>query len=106
MEKNTNYVTNLPDFITMQRTSFCWFIAEGLAEELNIISKVYDFSQNTDYLLFGNEYALIKPTCTLTIARKYNGNYRAQLIVPIEVRNKKINIIRYKNQFPIITLPI
>ena len=36
MEKNTNYVTNLPDFITMQRTSFCWFIAEGLAEELNI----------------------------------------------------------------------
>jgi DNA-directed RNA polymerase subunit beta len=106
MEKNTNYVTNLPDFITMQRTSFCWFIAEGLAEELNIISKVYDFSQNTDYLLFGNEYALIKPTCTLTIARKYNGNYRAQLIVPIEVRNKKINIIRYKNQFPIITLPL
>jgi DNA-directed RNA polymerase subunit beta len=106
MEKSVNYVTNLPDFITMQRTSFCWFIAEGLTDELNVISKVYDFSQNTDYLLFGNEYRLIKPTCSLTVARKYNGNYRAQLIVPIEVRNKKINTIRYKNQFPIITLPL
>jgi len=30
-----NYTTALPDFIEMQRVSFCWFIAEGLNEELN-----------------------------------------------------------------------
>ena len=29
-----NYTTALPDFIEMQRVSFCWFIAEGLNEEL------------------------------------------------------------------------
>ena len=30
-----NYTTALPDFIEMQRVSFCWFIAQGLTEELN-----------------------------------------------------------------------
>jgi DNA-directed RNA polymerase subunit beta len=106
MENNINYITNLPDFITMQRTSFCWFITQGLTDELSLFSRIYDFSQNTEYILFGQEYSLIKPPCSLTIARKYNGNYRAQLVIPIEVRNKKINAIRYNNQFPIITLPL
>jgi hypothetical protein len=38
--------------------------------------------------------------------RKYSGNYRAQLVIPIEVRDKIINSVRYHNQFPIITLPL
>jgi DNA-directed RNA polymerase subunit beta len=106
MNNNLNYITNLPDFISMQRTSFCWFITQGLNEEVSLFSQIYDFSQNTEYLLFGEEYSLIKPPCSLVIARKYNGNYRAQLVIPIEVRNKKVNAIRYHNQFPIITLPL
>jgi DNA-directed RNA polymerase subunit beta len=56
--------------------------------------------------MFGEEYNLIKPPYNLLIARKYSGNYRAQLVIPIEVRNKIINSIRYHNQFPIITLPL
>ncbi len=38
-----NYTTALPDFIEMQRVSFCWFIAQGLNEELNTFSRIYDF---------------------------------------------------------------
>jgi len=106
MKNNINYLTNLPDFIAMQRTSFCWFISQGLNDELSLFSRIYDFSQNTEYLLFGEEYTLITPPCSLVIARKYNGNYRAQLVIPIEVRNKTINAIRYHNQFPIVTLPL
>ena len=101
-----NYITALPDFIAMQRISFCWFITQGLNEELSLFSRIHDFSQNTEYILFGEEYSLIKSPCSLVIARKYSGNYRAQLVIPIEVRNKKINSIRYHNQFPIITLPL
>lgn len=106
MKQSINYITALPDFIAMQRISFCWFITQGLNEELSLFSRIHDFSQNTEYLLFGEEYSLIKPPCSLVIARKYSGNYRAQLVIPIEVRNKKINTIRYHNQFPIITLPL
>ena len=56
--------------------------------------------------MFGEEYSLIKPPYSLLIARKYSGNYRAQLVIPIEVRNKIINSVRYQHQFPIITLPL
>ena len=101
-----NYINALPDFLTMQRISFCWFITQGLNEELALFSKIHDFSQNTEYIMFGDEYNLIKPHYNLLIAKKYSGNYRAQLVIPIEVRNKVINNIQYHNQFPIITLPL
>ena len=101
-----NYINALPDFLTMQRTSFCWFITQGLNEELALFSRIQDFGQNTEYIMFGEEYSLIKPHYSLLIARKYSGNYRVQLVIPIEVRNKVINSVRYHNQFPIITLPL
>jgi DNA-directed RNA polymerase subunit beta len=106
MKQNMNYINALPDFLTMQRISFCWFLTQGLSEELALFSKIHDFSQNTEYIMFGEEYNLIKPHYSLSIAKKYSGNYRAQLVIPIEVRNKVINNIEYHNQFPIITLPL
>ena len=101
-----NYINALPDFLAMQRASFCWFITQGLNEELILFSKIYDFSQNTEYRIFGDEYSLIKPPYSLSIARKYSGNYRAQLVIPLEVSNKINNTIYYQIQFPIITLPL
>ena len=106
MTQPMNYINALPDFLAMQRVSFCWFITQGLNEELILFSKIYDFSQNTEYIMFGDEYSLIKPPYSLSIARKYSGNYRAQLVIPIQVRNKINNIICYQTQFPIITLPL
>ncbi len=106
MKTNMNYINTLPDFLEMQRISFCWFITQGLTEELALFSRIQDFSQNTEYIMFGEEYSLIKPSYSLLIARKYSGNYRAQLVIPIEVRNKIVNSIRYNTQFPIITLPL
>jgi DNA-directed RNA polymerase beta subunit len=106
MKKNMNYINALPDFLAMQRISFCWFITQGLNEELAYFLRIQDFSQNTEYVMFGEEYSLIKPPYSLLIARKYSGNYRAQLVIPIEVRNKIVNSVRYQNQFPIITFPL
>ena len=101
-----NYTTNLPDFIEMQRISFCWFIKQGLTEELNNFSIIYDFSQNTEYILFGQEYSLVKPIYNIIRAKKYTANYSAQLLIPLEIRNKKINLIKYHSKFPIINLPL
>ena len=101
-----NYSNALPDFLAMQRISFCWFITQGLTEELALFSRIQDFSENTEYIMFGDEYNLIKPSYNLLIARKYSGNYRTQLVIPIEVRNKVINNVLYHNQFSIITLPL
>ena len=104
--QNMNYINALPDFLAMQRVSFCWFITQGLTEELRLFSKIYDFSQNTEYVMFGDEYNLIKPPYSLSIARKYSGNYRAQLVIPIEIRSKISNNVCYQVQFPVVTLPL
>ena len=106
MKQSMNYITALPDFIDMQRASFCWFIAQGLNEELAMFSRIHDFSYNTEYVLFGHEYTLVKPVYNIIRAKKYTANYAAQLVIPLEIRNKKLNSIRYHSQFPIITLPL
>ena len=106
MKSTINYINSLPDFLAMQRISFCWFITQGLNEELALCSRIQDFSHNTDYIMFGNEYKLIKSSYSLLVARKYSGNYKVQLVIPVEVRNKVINNIRCQNQFPIMSLPL
>ena len=106
MKQSMNYITSLPDFMEMQRVSFCWFIAQGLTEELELFSRIHDFSYNTEYILFGNEYSLVKPIYNIIRAKKYTANYAAQLVIPLEIRNKKLNNIKYHNQFPIINLPL
>jgi DNA-directed RNA polymerase subunit beta len=101
-----NYITALPDFVEMQRISFCWFISQGLNEELSMFSRIHDFSYNTEYILFGQEYSLVKPVYTIVRAKKLATNYSAQLVIPLEVRNKKLNSVRYFGQFTIINLPL
>ena len=71
-----------------------------------MFSRIHDFSYNTEYILFGHEYSLVKPIYNITRAKKYTANYAAQLVIPLEVRNKKLNSIRYHSQFPIINLPL
>nr|QYB19265.1 RNA polymerase beta subunit [Climaconeis cf. scalaris] len=106
MKKNKNYTNALPDFLEMQRVSFCWFISQGLNEELSLFSKIQDFSKNIQYLIFLDESRLIKLSYGLLIARKYIGNYKVQVTIPVEIRNKKSNKIQCKTRFPLITLPL
>jgi DNA-directed RNA polymerase subunit beta len=106
MKKNTNSRNTLPNFLAMQRISFCWFITHGLTEELSFLSGIHDFSQTTEYLLFGEEYRLLKPICSLLIGRKYNGHYKCRLTIPIEIRHKILNSVFYTQEFPMITFPL
>jgi DNA-directed RNA polymerase subunit beta len=105
MKDTINYINSLPDFLEMQRISFCWFITQGLNQEFALFSRISDFNETIEYIMFGEEYSLIKPAYSLVVARKYNRNYKTQLVIPIEIRNKILNMIKHK-EFPIITLPL
>jgi hypothetical protein len=35
------------------KNKLCWFIIQGLNEELALFSRIQDFSQNTEYVMFG-----------------------------------------------------
>ena len=106
MKKYMNYITALPDFIEMQRISFCWFISQGLKEELANFSSVLDFSGNIEYIFFGQEYKLVKPIYNTSSAKRYTANYVAQLIMPIEMRNKRNNTIMRQGRLPVANLPL
>ena len=36
------FLTTLPDFVEIQRASFCWFLSKGLSEELEKFSSITD----------------------------------------------------------------
>ena len=101
-----NYITALPDFIEMQRISFCWFISEGLKDELTNFSSILDFSGNIEYIFFGQEYKLVKPFYNSLNAKKHATNYIAQLIMPIEMRNRQTNTIIRRGRLSIANLPL
>ena len=48
---NYNYINTLPDFLAMQRISFCWFISKGLTQELSLFSRIHDFTANIEYII-------------------------------------------------------
>jgi hypothetical protein len=60
MKQNMNYINALPDFLAMQRVSFVGLLLR-VYEDWFLFSRIHDFSQNTEYLMFGEEYSLIKP---------------------------------------------
>ena len=106
MKKNFNYITTLPDFVKMQRTSFCWFISYGLPNELLNFSSIFDFSGNIEYIFFGQEYKLVKPVYNILSAKRFTKNYLTQLLMPIEIRNKKTNRIMRQGNLMIANLPL
>jgi DNA-directed RNA polymerase beta subunit len=101
-----NYINALPDFLATQRISFCWFITQGLTEELAFVSRIQSFYEDTEWIMFAEEYSLRKPSYSLLVTRKFSGNYSVQLVIPMQIRNKIMNSICYYKQFPSITLPL
>ena len=106
MKKDLDYITTLPDFIEMQRVSFCWFLSQGLTAELSNFSSILDFSGNIEYVFFGQEYKLVKPIYNALRAKRYTTNYVAQLLLPIEMRNKLTNTTIRHGRLPIANLPL
>ena len=39
--KENIYTSNLPDLLEIQRSSFCWFLSEGLAYELTKFPSIF-----------------------------------------------------------------
>ena len=98
-----NYVTNLPDFVEMQRASFCWFIAQGLTDELTNFSSILDFNGNIEYVFLAQEYKLVKP---IYRKQQITENDLAELFMPIEMRHKPTNTIIRQGKLPIANLPL
>ena len=90
---------NLPDLVEIQRASFCWFLEEGLAEEIKNFSPITDYTDNLELHLLGDEYKLKYPKYSINECKRRDATYSVQLYVPARLVNKEDGTIKEQEVF-------
>ena len=80
------FLTTLPDFVEIQRASFCWFLSKGLSEELGKFSTITDLYRNLELNFFGNEYKIRKPKYNIIETKRRDTTYAVRIYVPMILR--------------------
>ncbi len=99
---NTTYSTPnyiLPDLIEIQRSSFRWFLEEGLIEELNSFSPITDYTGKMELHFLGKDYKLKRPKYDVDEAKRRDSTYSVQMYVPTRLINKETGEIKEMEVF-------
>jgi len=88
------FLTTLPDFVEIQRASFCWFLEKGLSEELEKFSSINDLYNNIELNFFGQEYKIRKPKYSIVESKYRDTTYAVRIYVPmsINIAQKPVDI--------------
>ena len=89
----------LPDLVEIQRASFCWFLEEGLAEEIKNFSPITDYTDNLELHLLGDEYKLKYPKYSINECKRRDATYSVQVYVPARLINKENGTIKEQEVF-------
>ena len=79
----------LPDLIEIQRSSFRWFLEEGLIEELKNFSPITDYTGKIELHFLGEQYKLKRPKYDVEEAKRRDASYAVQVYVPAQLMNKE-----------------
>ncbi|MBW4591435.1 MAG: DNA-directed RNA polymerase subunit beta [Brasilonema angustatum HA4187-MV1] len=89
----------LPDLIEIQRSSFRWFLEEGLIEELNSFSPITDYTGKLELHFLGQNYRLKEPKYSVDEAKRRDSTYAVQMYVPTRLINKETGEIKEQEVF-------
>ncbi len=96
----TNLIYNLlPDLIEIQRSSFRWFLEEGLIEELNSFSPITDYTGKFELHFIGENYRLKEPKYSMEEAKRRDSTYNVQVYVPTRLIDKESGEIKEMEVF-------
>jgi DNA-directed RNA polymerase subunit beta len=96
----TNLTYNLlPDLIEIQRSSFRWFLEQGLIEELNSFSPITDYTGKFELHFIGENYRLKEPKYSMDEAKRRDGTYNVQMYVPTRLIDKESGEIKEMEVF-------
>jgi DNA-directed RNA polymerase subunit beta len=96
----TNLTYNLlPDLIEIQRSSFRWFLEEGLIEELNSFSPITDYTGKFELHFIGQNYRLKEPKYSVEEAKRRDSTYNVQMYVPTRLIDKENGNIKEMEVF-------
>ena len=90
---------HLPDLIEIQRSSFRWFLEEGLIEELNSFSPISDYTGKLELHFLGSQYRLKEPKYDVDEAKRRDSTYAVQMYVPTRLVNKETGEIKEQEVF-------
>jgi DNA-directed RNA polymerase subunit beta len=96
----------LPDLIEIQRSSFRWFLEEGLIEELNSFSPITDYTGKLELHFLGQDYKLKEPKYSVEEAKRRDSTYSVQMYVPTRLLNKETGEIKEQKEVFIGDLPL
>jgi len=71
----------LPNLLEIQRTSFCWFLEKGLAQELENFSAVQDYLGEIELSFSTKFYKIKKPKYTLDEAKRRDTTYSIRIFI-------------------------
>lgn len=89
----------LPDLIDIQRSSFRWFLEEGLIEELNSFSPISDYTGKLELHFLGDQFKLKQPKYSVDEAKRRDSSYSVQMYVPTRLINKETGEIKEQEVF-------
>jgi DNA-directed RNA polymerase subunit beta len=79
----------LPDLVEIQRSSFRWFLEEGLIEELDSFSPITDYTGKLELRFLAKNYKLKRPKYDVDEAKRRDASYAVQMYVPTQLINKE-----------------
>lgn len=89
----------LPDLVEIQRSSFRWFLEEGLIEELDSFSPITDYTGKLELHFLGKNYRLKQPKYDVDEAKRRDSTYAVQMYVPTRLINKETGEIKEQEVF-------
>ncbi|MFP4319275.1 MAG: DNA-directed RNA polymerase subunit beta [Phormidium sp.] len=96
---STAPVFHLPDLVAIQRSSFRWFLEEGLIEELNSFSPITDYTGKLELHFIGRNYKLKEPKYSVDESKRRDSSYAVQMYVPTRLINKETGEIKEQEVF-------
>ena len=102
-------INNLPDLLEIQKSSYCWFLSEGLAQELSKFSSIFDLTGDLELKIYSHEYKLKKPEFSSLKTKEKKLTYSIKVYVPIELFDRflpNIKTILKKQKILLCEIPL
>ena len=100
-------ILDIPDLLEIQKSSYKWFIEEGLMEVLRESSPITDFSGDIELSFVGRDFDIDNPTYSIEECKERDANYAAKLYMQVQLHDRVNDDIKTQNvfigEFPLMT---
>jgi len=100
-----NEILDLPDLVEIQKSSYRWFLEEGLREVFHDVSPIKDFTQNL--VLEFIDYSLGEPKYSVEECKERDATYAVPLKVQVRLVNRETGEVKeqevFMGDFPLMT---